>query len=473
MSNKYEPVSATINRSSTFFLVAIGAIIGFSNIWKFPYLMSQNGGLLFFGVYVLCLFVIVWPMLCLELSLGRITRRNPISTAVLLASRSQVSPRWQIFVWFSLLAGFIVLAFYAVMGGMALSYVIASVFGFFNGQTAEAVRDTLGILQHSPLELCAWHSLFMLFVVVIVSRGVRDGLGRAARLLVPIMFFTLYVFVYREFLYGDLASSVEYLFRLEPEEFTWGSFFEAVNQAFFTMTICVGVLLVLGTYMPLQMSVARTSAGLILADIVFAVAASVIVLPLVIVHPDLPQRGYGLVFETLPWVFGNMDYGQFWGGSFFVLLSLTGWSSAIALAEPLVVSLVETLAVSRRVAAGILLGAVWLLATAIVYSLSVWQEFRFAGLSLFGLLDFLSSRFLIPTAAMLMVFFAGRRMKKELLESRMEFRYPRAFQVFYFHLRWVAPGALILVFLSGLQRVMAATCSSSEGVSMLLCSLFE
>ncbi len=473
MSYKYDPVSASINRSSTFFLAATGAVVGFSNIWKFPGLMSQHGGLLFFLVYLLCLFAISWPLLCLELGLGRITRRNPISTAVLLASRSNVSSSWQLFVWFALFAGFIVLAFYALIGGMALSYVIACAFGFFNGQSAEQVTDFLGIFQHSPLELSAWHTLFMLFVIVIVSRGVRDGLGRAARLLVPMLFFALYVFVYREYVSGDLPAATEYLFRLEPEEFTWQAFLEALNQAFFTLSLCMGVMLAFGTYMPMQMSVAKTGAGIILADTVFAVAAAVVVLPLVIPYPELPQYGFGLVFESLPWRFGQMELGQFWGGAFFVLLSLAGWSSALALAEPLVASLVETLAITRRTAAALLFVVVWLLTTAIVYSLSVWQSFRFAGLSLFGLLDFLSSKFLIPTAGILMVMFVSRRLKPDLLLSRMEFRYTWAFPAFQFHVKWVAPVALVIIFLSGLQKLTLSTCETVGNQELLICSLLN
>ncbi|PID42983.1 MAG: sodium-dependent transporter [Proteobacteria bacterium] len=473
MSNKYDPLSATIIRSSTFFLVATGTVIGFSNIWKFPSLMLENGGLLFLLAYIGCLLLLSVPLLCLELGLGRIARCNPVSAVVLLASKSNASHSWQVFAWFGMLAGLIVLAFYAVIGGMGLSYVFSTAFGFFNDLSRSEVRGWLGQLQQDPASLMAWHSLFILMVVTIVARGVRDGLGRAARLLVPILFFSLYVFMLKDYVSGNLPAAVELLFRIEPEHFSWSSFFEALSHAFFSFGFGLAVMFVLGSYMPEKMSIGKTALGIVTADTVFAVAAGVVLIPLVSSHDDLPQYGFGLVFETLPWVFGHMSFGQFWGAAFFVVLALAGWSSAVALAEPSVSWLIEFFRLTRRTAVMLLLIVVWGLATCLVYSFSAWQDLRFAGLSVFGLLDFLSSRFLIPTGGLLMVLFAGRRLNAGLLQQRLGFRYSWLFSLIYGYLRWVAPFALLVIFLFGLQKLTVSTCMNRVEQDLLFCSMLD
>ncbi|PIE43152.1 MAG: sodium-dependent transporter [Gammaproteobacteria bacterium] len=473
MSNKYDILGATINRSSTFFLVATGAVVGFSNIWKFPGLMLANGGLLFLLVYLCCLLLFSVPLLCLELSLGRGARRNPVGSVVLLASQSNVSHGWQVFAWFGMVAGLIVLAFYAVIGGMGLSYLFYTAFGFFNDMAQPDVQHSLGQLQQSPLALVAWHSLFMAMIVIIVSRGFRNGLGRSARLLVPILFFSLFVFMLKDYVSGSLPGAVELFFRIEPEHFSWSSLFEALNHAFFSVGLSVGVMFALGAYMPTQMSIGKTALGIVTADTVFALAAGVVVVSLISGHGDLPQYGFGLVFETLPWVFGQMGFGQFWGGVFFVVLIFAGWSSAVALAEPSVLWLTEFLRLSRRVAVMLLVIVVWALATWLVYSLNVWQDMRFAGLSLFGLLDFLSSKFLIPTGGLLMVLFAGRRMRSSLLQQRLGFRYPWLSTLIYFYIRWVAPFMLLVIFLYGLQKLTIVTCLNSTEQDLLFCSMLD
>ena len=215
MSNKYEPVSYHHQPEQYVFLVAIGAIIGFSNIWKFPYLMSQNGGLLF---WCLCA-VSVRDCLAYALSgLSLDVLRGAIPSVRRSCSRPDPTSKPSLA---NIRLVFTAGRFYCAgvlcrdgWDGTFLRHCFCV--WFFNGQTAEAVRDTLGILQHSPLELCAWHSLFMLFVVVIVSRGVKRWVGSCGKAAGAHHVLPFTCFVYREFLYGDLASSVEYLFRLEP-----------------------------------------------------------------------------------------------------------------------------------------------------------------------------------------------------------------------------------------------------------------
>ncbi|MCG8611692.1 MAG: sodium-dependent transporter, partial [Pseudomonadales bacterium] len=310
MSRKQDPYKGQLGRYSTFYLVLIGAAIGFGNVWRFPYLTGENGGGAFLLLYVICLFALGIPMMVAELVVGRVGKRNPVDSINVLCAKSGVTYWWQSIAWFAMAAGFIVLSFYSVVGGIAVAYIFYSAFGYF-GATTES-QMSFGVLNTNPGTLMGWHTLFLVIVMMVVKRGVRDGIGRAARMLMPLIVVIGFGLLIHAMDTVAFTDGFDYLFEFRPEQLSFSAILQALSHAFFSLTLSVGAMMALGAYMPDRMSAGRASAAVALTDMFLALMAGLIILPLSVSHSALPQQGFGLMFQTLSTAFGEMPWGQFW-----------------------------------------------------------------------------------------------------------------------------------------------------------------
>lgn len=473
MSIRHDPIKSRLSRSSTIFLMLLGAAVGFGNIWKFPILVGQYGGVAFVLVYCLFLLLLGVPIMMAELGLGRAAARNPVDTIGVFCRESEVSYGWKTIGWFAVVASLIVLSFYSVIGGMGMAYIFYSAFGEFNGITVTEVTDTIvGLRQNSDV-LIIWHSLFLIIVAIIVSRGVRDGVGRAARTLVPIMIMVGIVMLVHASSMSSFSKSYDYLFHYAPEELSWRGVLEALSHSFFTLTIGLGAVIAYGAYIPERMSIPWTVVGVAIADLLMALMAGLIILSLTFAYEQQPQQGFGLLFQIMPWLFGKETVGQFWGALFFVMVTFAAWTSAIALSEPFVVWLVEKTPLTRKKACIVLTLIAWSLGCVVIFSLNDWRDMRFAGLTPFGLMDFFTSRFLIPVGGLLFTLFIGIRVKRESLQEALSFKYPWIFTVWYLNLRYLMPGAILLVFLFGIFKFTESACHEAQAGRSFLCSVLS
>jgi NSS family neurotransmitter:Na+ symporter len=471
MSIRHDPIKSRLSRSSTIFLMLLGASVGFGNIWKFPILVGQYGGVPFLLVYFLFLLLLGIPILMAELALGRSAARNPVDTIGVFCRDSNVSFGWKTIGWFAVVASMVVLSFYSVIGGMGMAYIFYSAFGEFNGISATAVTDTIvGLRQNSDV-LIIWHSLFLLIVAVIVSRGVRDGVGRAARTLVPLMVVMAAVMLIHVSSMASFSQSYDYLFHFDISALTWRGVLEALSHSFFTLTIGLGAMMAYGAYMPDRMSIPWTALAVAVADLVIGLVAGLIILSLTFAYDKPPQQGFGLLFQTMPWLYGKEAMGQFWGATFFVMITFAAWTSAIALAEPFLVWVVERTPLSRKGACVLLAAIVWSVGCVVVFSLNDWNEVRFAGLTPFGLMDFFTSRFLIPVGGVLFTLFVGIRVRNAYLADSIGFKYPWMFRVWHLNIRYVTPVAVSLVFLFGIFKFSESACHAAHDGRGFLCSV--
>lgn len=471
MSIRHDPIKSRLSRSSTIFLLLFGAAVGFSNIWKFPILVGQYGGGAFLLVYLFFMLLLGVPLMMAELGLGRTAARNPIDTVAIFCKQSDVSYGWKVIGWFAVAASLVVLSFYSVIGGMGMAYIFYSAFGEFNGVSLSAVNDTIVGLRQSPIVLIVWHTFFLLIVSVIVSRGVRNGIGRAARMLVPIMVLLLVMMLIHASSMEAFSKSYDYLFQFSPEKLTIRGVLEALSHSFFTLTIGLGAIMAFGAYMPDRMSIPWTALGVALADLFVALAAGLIILTLIFTYNQQPQQGFALLFQSIPWLFGKESMGQFWGAAFFVLLTFAAWTSAIALSEPFVVWMIEKTSCSRRFASIILALVAWTLGGVVIFSLNEWKDLRVAGLTLFGFMDFLTSRFLIPVGGLLLALFVGVRIKKVYAQESVGFKYQWMFVIWYFNIRWLVPGAILLVFVFGILKFTESACRTEPDKKNFLCAV--
>lgn len=439
-----------------FILAATGSAVGLGNIWKFPYITGENGGGAFVLVYLLCIAVIGIPIMMAEVLLGRRGRQSPINTMKSLAAESNRSSLWQILGWSGVVAGFLILSYYSVIAGWALSYVLETGAGSFANQSAKAIGEMFGALVSDPWRLLFWHSLFMFMTMAVVSQGVQRGLEKAVRLLMPALFVLLVIMVGYAMNTGEFGSGLKFLFYPDFTKLSWGVVLTAMGHAFFTLSLGMGAIMIYGSYMPHDASIAKTSFLVALADTLVALLAGMAIFPIVFAYNLEPSSGPGLIFATLPIAFGQMPGGIFFGTVFFILLVFAAWSSSISLIEPAVAWLVENKGMARIRASVITGVATWLLGIVTIMSFSSWSfSFKFAGATktdgMFDVIDILTSNIMLPLGGLFIAVFAAWVMKSSFTADELNLdKRGIAFQTWRFLVRYVTPIAVTIVFLNAI-----------------------
>jgi len=438
-----------------FILAATGSAVGLGNIWRFPYTTGEYGGGAFVLVYLLCVAAIGIPIMMAEVMLGRRGRQSPINTMRSLALAEGRHPAWQLLGWMGILAGFLILSFYSVVAGWTLAYVFRSAGGAFAGASPEAIAAGFGAFIGDPERLLAWHTIFMVMCVLVVARGVASGLERAVRVLMPALFLLLLILVGYSATNGYFAEAVTYMFRPDFSKLGTAGVLSAMGQAFFSLSLGMGAIMIYGSYLANQASITRNVAIIAGMDTLVAILAGLAIFPIVFASGLAPQLGSGMVFKVLPIAFGQMAFGQIFGTLFFVLLVFAAWTSAISLLEPVVAWLVENRGFSR-VRASVLAGiAAWLLGILSLLSLNVWSGVTVFGLGFMDLFELLAANVLLPLGGLLIAVFAGWVLSRAASTDELDTG-ARVYAVWRFLVRYIAPLAVAVVLASavGLTKVL-------------------
>ncbi len=429
-------------------MATVGSAVGLGNIWKFPYISGENGGGAFVLVYLACITLIGLPIMMAEIMLGRRGRQSPINTMLSLSKEAGATRLWALVGWSGVVAGFLILSYYSVIAGWALAYVWHTATGLFTGVGADDVRETFEGLVSDPWQLLFLHTLFMLMTMVVVARGVRHGLEKAVRLLMPALFVLLFLLVFYAMTTGAFLQGLEFLFEPNFSELSATAVLIAMGHAFFTLSLGMGAVMVYGSYMPHKASIATASIMVVAADTLVALLAGMAIFPIVFANGLEPGAGPGLVFQTLPLAFGHMPAGSFFGTMFFILLAFAAWSSAISLIEPAVAWLVENHGISRVKSSAICGIGVWLLGFGTIFSFNLWSEYEFLDRNFFGLLDFLTSNIMLPLGGLFVAVFAAWVLRSEISRDELAIRSSFAYALWRFLVRYIAPVAVIVVFLN-------------------------
>ncbi|GIX21247.1 MAG: transporter [Gammaproteobacteria bacterium] len=447
-----------------FILAATGSAVGLGNVWRFPYVTGENGGGAFVLLYVVCVAAVGLPIMMAEVMLGRRARRNPIDAMRSLAEQEGRSPQW---VWvgrMGMAAGFLILSFYSVIAGWILAYVFRMAGGVFhNAQDAETVGRVFTDLISDPERLLAWHTIFMVITVAIVARGVEHGLERAVRYLMPALFGILVLlFVYAATTPAFLEG-VEFMFVPDFGKLSGQAVLEAMGMAFFSLSLGMGAIMVYGSYLPREASIARTCITVAAADTAVALLAGMVIFPIVFSNGLAPAQGPGLVFTTLPLAFAQMPLGTLVGTLFFILLVFAAVTSSISLLEPPVAWLLENGRMDRAKAAGICGFIAWVLGLGTIFSFNIWADYKwtlsldftrvqyvlFRDKTFFDIVDFLTANIMLPLGGLLIALFAAHLMRRESCEDELAMD-GWHFNLWYFLLRYVAPVAVGLIFLNAI-----------------------
>ncbi|MFL2701767.1 MAG: sodium-dependent transporter [Gammaproteobacteria bacterium] len=443
MSEEKKSIHGTWSSRWTFILAATGSAVGLGNIWKFPYMAGDNGGGAFVLVYLACICIIGLPIMLGEIMIGRRGRSSPANSMKSLAAEANTTSAWTLLGATGALAGLLILSFYSVAAGWAMSYI----FNGFQDITAESSSVSFNNLLSSPSSLIFWHTLFISITVFIVARGILQGLEKWINTLMPILFLIILLLCIYAMQTGAFLEGLRYLFMPDFSKINPQVMLEALGQAFFTLSLGMGAIMAYGAYMPANQNIGKTAVSVAALDTGVALLAGIAIFPIVFANGLAPSEGPGLVFVTLPIAFSAMPFGILFGTLFFVLLSIAALSSSISLIEPGVAWLIESLKI-KRITATVLLGfTAWFIGLFSALSFNLLSEFTIFGKNFFDATDFLTNQIMLPLGGIFIAIFVGWIMKKEHVLDELGFQENFIFKAWYFSVRFVAPTLVGLVFL--------------------------
>jgi len=423
----------------TFILAATGSAVGLGNIWKFPYIVGENGGGAFVLLYLLCIAVVGLPVLMAEALLGKNGRSNPVDAMLKASRQSDVSKLWTGIGIMGALAGIMILSFYSVVGAWILNYIMQAAEGHFTAKTGPEMVIAFSQLQGNYSQQLLWHSIFIVIAVGVVATGVIRGVGRAVRTLMPMLGVLLLVLLGYSYAEGEFTQSLQFVFAADFSKLSGRSVMMALGHAMFTLSVGMGAIMVYDSYMPEKSSITRTSLFIVLFDTLISITAALIVFSLVFANGLEPGQGPGLMFVSLPMAFGHMPGGVLFATLFFVLVGIAALSSAISLLEPSVAWLDKHTPVGRVGATCIIGLLAWLGGLACIYIDSV-----------FDYLDFIASNIMLPLGALLIAIFVGWKLKRKVAKTQLGDLNYYQFNLWYAVLRVFTPMGILAIFIYGI-----------------------
>jgi NSS family neurotransmitter:Na+ symporter len=448
-----------INRTSShgewssrtaFILAATGSAVGLGNIWKFPYITGENGGGAFVLIYILCVLFIGIPIMLAEVYLGKRGRLNPIASIKYISEKENRSKNWRIIGLIGILAGILILSYYSVIAGWTMAYATRAAFGVINNIDAVGARSMFNDFVSDPERLLAWHTIFSIMTAIVVSKGVKSGLESAVIRLMPALLVLLLALVIFSAIEGDFLSGVKFMLYPDFSQVTWKTILIAMGQAFFSLSLGMGALMVYGSYLSSDISIPQTCVIVASLDTLVALLAGLAIFPIVISSGLEMTQGPGLIFQTLTVAFGAMPGGQLFGTLFFILLIFAAWTSSISLIEPMIIWMIEKYNLTRIQAATISSGLAWLLGIGTIISFNIGSDIKIFNMNIFETLDYLTSNILLPLGGIMITIYVSWLISKESIDKELNIKSNILRFIWYFSARFIAPIAVIMVMLNAL-----------------------
>ena len=411
----------------TFILAAVGAAVGLGNIWKFPYVVGVSGGGAFVLVYLGCVLFIAIPILIAELWIGRAGGHSP-PIAMANVARDARQPRaWSLVGYMAMLVGYLIASYYSVIAGWTLAYILKAGSGFGDAASA-AVAQQFDDLLADPQALVTWHTIFIAIALFIVGRGLKDGIERVVTVLMPTLFAMLLLMIAYAAVEGDFGAALNFLFSADFSKIDSGTVLVAIGQAFFSISVAMGLLMTYGSYVPKNVSLTKSALVIAGADTLVALLAGLMIFPLVFGNNLDPGSGPGLIFRTLPMEFAEMPGGTIFGVIFFVLLAFAAVTSLIAIIEPIVHFAEGKWNMKRRNGVLVFGTLAWAIGLLTVFSFNIWADVHplghfkaFEGKTAFDLIDFFTANLMMPLGGILMALFVGWLVKPSVLMEDLSF----------------------------------------------------
>lgn len=426
-----------------------GSAVGLGNLWRFPYLVGENGGAAFIIIYLAIIFTICLPILYSEFLIGRRGQRDVLGTFKVLAPNS----KWKYTGIISFISCFVILAFYNVVGGWTIEYLIKAISFDFHDPSIADYDLLFDEFTASSIKPILYAIIFLLLTALVVDGGIKKGIEKFSKVMMPLLFVIVIVIAVRSITLPDAKEGLNYLFKPDFSKVTADTFIAALGQAFFSLSVGSASILTYASFVKKDEQIISCSALTALSDTTFAIISGCAIMPAVFAFGISPQEGPGLVFVTLPGIFAQLPFGGVIAIFFFLALLIAALTSSISLLNALVEALIEQFHFSKRKAMIICVLALVVVNSLCSLSLGVLSDVKIFGLNFFDAFDGLSSNILLPIAGLSMVLFAGWKLGKVIvydeLTNQGTLKIPKwLLEWTFFVMRFLAPVIITVVMVS-------------------------
>ena len=391
-----------------FLLVSAGCAIGIGNVWRFPYITGENGGGYFVLFYLICLLAMGVPVLTMELAVGRASRKSAIHAYGTLEKPGQ---KWHIHGWFCMLGCYMLMMYYTTVTGWMISYFGKFLTGVFHaGMGAEEVGGVFGTLLASPGEMAIWTELVVILGFAVCSFGLRKGLERISKYMMLALLALILVLAVHSLTLPGAGDGMKFYLLPSIESIRENGFgkmiTDAMNQAFFTLSLGIAAMEIFGSYMSDKHTLGGEAVRICALDTFVALMAGTIIFPACFSFGVAPNQGPSLIFVTLPQVFVNMAGGRFWGTLFFLFMIFASFSTVLAVFENILAICMDTFGWSRKKAALINLAVLAILSLPCVFGYNIWSGLHIiGGRDVLDSEDFIVSNLLLPCGSLVYLLF--------------------------------------------------------------------
>ena len=431
-------------------LATAGSAVGLGNVWRFPYMAGSNGGAAFIIIYLACILILGIPCMINEFIIGRHAQSNTARAYNKLSDKKI----WTAVGILSVLTGFLITGYYAVVSGWCLQYVYASLAGHLRGDSTY-VQNYFTAFEQNPYKPITWTVLFLLATHYVISHGVREGIEKASKMMMPTLFILLLIIVGASCMLPGAEKGIRFLFHPDFTKLTPDVFLSALGQSFYSLSIGMGCLCTFASYFKRDTNLTRSAVQIAVIDSVVAVLAGLMIFPAAFSVGVNPDSGPSLVFITLPNVFNQAFasmpvVGYVVSVLFYGLLSLAALTSLISLHEVSTAFFHEELHITRKRAALIVTGSCSVIGAFCSLSLGHDSSLCLFGKPLFEIFDFVTGQIFLPVAGLLTCLFVGWYLPHKLVHD--EFTNcgtlrGRMLHLYLFCVKYACPLLILLIFL--------------------------
>lgn len=434
-----------------FILAASGSAIGLGNVWKFPYIVGENGGGAFVLIYLACIFIIGTPIMLAEFTLGRKTNLDPVGAFASLKPKSKFIGIG----YMGVLAGFLILSFYGVIGGWTFAYVVKSLTGSVLSFTSPTeAGDFFNNFTSNTGETLFYHALFMGVCIAIVLRGIHGGIEKACNILMPILVIFLILLMIRSLTLDGAMEGIAFYLYPDFSKISSNTVLIALGHAFFSLSLGMGCMITYGSYLSDKEKLTSAAVYVVIFDTLIALLVGMVIFPAVFAMGLEPAAGPSLIFSVLPTVFTDMPMGHVVSVIFFILLAIAAITSGISLLEVVVAYFIDQRGWQRKKAVTIVGLAIFAFGIPSGLSFGAMADMKLAGMTFFDHVDNITSNYLLPLGGMLTAIFVGwvwgtKNAREEIEKHKNTFNFPWA-QCWEFLIRYITPVAVSIVFLANI-----------------------
>ena len=434
-------------------LVAMaGSAIGLGNLWRFPYMVGTNGGAAFIFVYILFVFLLSLPILFSEFIVGRRSQTNAFGAIRILAPGSH----WKWVGVLSIVTPMIIVSYYSVIGGWSIEYFFKScTFGFTEYVTNEELDNMFNAFISSKWAPLFGHTAFLALTAFVVMGGVKSGIERFGKVMMPILFVVVVLIAVRAMTLPGAVDGIRYLLKPDFSKIDAGVCAAALGQSFYSLSLGCGTMITYASYVKKTENIVSSGVSIAVFDLLFALIACCAIMPAVFAFGLSPQEGPSLVFKTLPFIFSKMPLGGIVAILFFFSLLVAALTSSISMFEVGVAYFVEEKKLSRLLSCVVVFLITWIIGVFCSLSFGPLSSLKILGNTIFDFFDKLSANWLMTLGSLFIVLFVGWKLspsdiRDELTNGGQIASNNRLFPVILFFIRFIAPAAIAIIFLSNI-----------------------